>query len=71
MRQNLIKAKVIILLQFPKSEETEENIIYFLAQVPKLGPSLSLCIANITYNHLLPCNKSHDHRQTQTERVSS
>jgi len=50
MRQDSIKAKVIILLQFPKSDKTEENIIYFLAQVPKLTLSLSLCIASITCN---------------------
>ena len=43
MRQNSIKAKVIILLQFPKSDKIEENIIYFLAQVPKLALSPFLC----------------------------
>ena len=50
MCQNLIKAKVIILLQFPKFDKIEENIIYFLDQVPKLALSPSLCIANITCN---------------------
>jgi len=59
MRQNSIKAKAIILLQFPKSDKTEENIIYFLAQVPKLALSPSLCIANITCNII--CSRVTNH----------
>jgi len=39
MCQNSINTKVIILLQFPKSDKIEENIIYFLDQVPKLALS--------------------------------
>ena len=60
MRQNSIKSKVIILLQFPKLDKTEENIIYFLAQVPKLAHCPSLCIASITCNII--CSRVTNHK---------
>ena len=59
MRQNSIKAKVIILLQFPKFNKTEENIIYFIAQVPKLALHMFLCIASITCNII--CSRVTNH----------
>jgi len=58
-------------IQVPKSDKNNGKH----NKVPSSSPKLALTPSSVhpqhhLYHHLLPCNESHDHCQSQTERVS-
>jgi len=70
-RVKIYKIVVVTSLQFPNSININKSIVKSPSSNLKLAltPS-STHPQHHLYHHLLPCNESHNHRQSQIERVS-